>query len=277
MIVAGTGFVGIPGARAESPEEGFKQAENTFRFQDYAGAEKILRQLLHPEVLLNDPEKIIKAREYLGACYFWLKDEKRMEEEFTALLIQAPTYRLDPFYYPGTLIERVDQLREKLEELRIIDPGRKDRTDEEKGPPCLLPKETVRERSPWVALVPFGAGQFYNGHNMEGALFLTGEILALGTNIGSYVAADRLRGSDGLYSPSNARIAKRLQIVQYVSLGVLVGLAVWGVVDASLKLQKEERSIEMVPCPVPPVPDEGEAGMSLSAGPGGASMCVRFN
>ncbi|NOZ02663.1 MAG: hypothetical protein GXP54_12350 [Deltaproteobacteria bacterium] len=262
-----TALLWTASAVAETPEFGFKEAENNFRFQDYKAAEKILRQLLHPEVLLKDPEKVIKAREYLGACYFWLKDYKRMEEEFTSLLTQSPNYKLDPFYYPATLIDRVEKLRAKLAELRIIDLGKGAKAKEKKPPPCLVPKETVTRRSQWVALIPFGAGQFQNGHNMEGALFLTGEALALATNIGSYVAADRLRGADGLYSPSNARVAKRLRIVQYVSLGVLVGLAVWGVVDASLKLKKEERSVEMVPCPAPRQPQAGA----------GTSLCVRFN
>jgi len=261
---------------AESPETGFKEAENTFRFQDYESAEKILRQLLHPEVLVEDQDMVLKAREYLGACYFWLGNEKGMEEEFTALLSQVPTYRLDPFFYPAPLIEQFEELRARLVELRIIDLGGKKNPDGKKEPECLVEKETVIERSLWVSLIPFGAGQFQNGHTMEGAMFLTGELLALGTNIGSFVAADQLRGSDGLYSASNARVARRLQIVQYVSLGVLVGLAVWGVVDASLKLKKEERSIEMVPCPAPPVEKDGSPGAAPTARTG-ASMCVRFN
>lgn len=276
VMLVTIGVIGPGQALAESPETGFKEAENTFRFQDYEGAETILRQLLHPEVLLEDQDMVLKAREYLGACYFWLGNQKRMEEEFTALLSQVPTYQLDPFFYPAPLIDQLEELRARLVELQIINLGGKKEPEEKKEPDCLVPKETVIERSLWVSLIPFGAGQFQNGHTMEGALFLTGELLALGTNIGSFVAADQLRGSDGLYSASNARVARRLQIVQYVSLGVLVGLAVWGVVDATLKLKKEERSIEMVPCPSPPVEKDGAPGAAPTARTG-ASMCVRFN
>ena len=62
----------------ESPEEVFTKGENAFKFQDYAAAERLLRPLLHPKILLKDPLEIKKAREYLGACYYWLKDYERM-------------------------------------------------------------------------------------------------------------------------------------------------------------------------------------------------------
>jgi len=258
---------------ADTPQEEFLEAENTFRFQDYKSAEKILYRLLHPEVLLDDPEEVIKAREYLGACYFWLENEKRMDEEFTALFSRVPTYRIDPFYYPAALIDKVERLRARLEELNIIDTDSEG--DEKEEESCLVPRETVVERSKWVSLVPFGVGQFYNGDNLKGALFLGSEVLTLGVNIGTYVAADRLRGDDGLYTASNAKTARRLQIVQYVSLGVLVGLAVWGIVDASLGLERETRSIEMVPCPVPGTGDP-ESGPGAPSADVGASLCLGF-
>lgn len=244
-------------AFAQTPEERFREAENNFRFQDYAAAEVLLNSLLHPDVLLKDPDEVLKAREYLGACYYWLGNEKRMEEEFTALLILAPHHRLDPFYYPADLIERLDRLRGRLAELRVIHlEGREGRGDEK--PDCVVPKETVVRRSRWVSFVPFGVGQFQNGDTVKGALFLTGEVLALGTNVGSYVAAERLRGADGFYSASSARTARTLRVVQYASLGVLAGLVLWGVLDATLHLETEARSFEMVPCSAAPPPGGGE-------------------
>ncbi len=248
-------------AFAETPEERFREAENTFRFQDYAAAEVLLNSLLHPEVLLKGPDDVLKAREYLGACYYWLGNEKRMEEEFTALLILAPNHRLDPFYYPADLIERLDRLRRRLVELQVISLEEKEKRKDKK-PDCVVPKETVVRRSRWVSFIPFGVGQFQNGDTVKGALFLTGEVLALGTNVGSYVAAERLRGADGFYSASSARTARTLRVVQYASLGVLAGLAIWGVLDATLHLETEARSVEMVPCPAAPPPGGGE-------GPGG--------
>jgi len=255
-------------AYSETPEERFREAENTFRFQDYSAAEAALNALLHPVVLLKDPDMVLKAREYLGACYYWLGNERRMEEEFTALLTLAPNHRLDPFYYPADLIDRLDRLRTRLAELHVIE---LEPRAEAPKPPCLVPKETVTRRSRWVAFVPFGVGQFHNGDPVKGSLFLTGEVLSLGANIATYVAAERLRGSDGYYSAADARRARTLRVAQYASLGVFAGLVLWGVVDAALNMHTEEHSVEMVPCPQDPVPDQ-----PASRGDARASVCVRF-
>lgn len=260
-------------AYAQSPEERFREAENTFRFQDYAAAEALLNSLLHPEVLLEDPDQVLKAREYLGACYYWLGNEKRMEEEFTALLIIAPNHRLDPFYYPAELVERLDRLRQRLSELRVIRIDDRKEPDDESS--CLVPKETVIRRSRLVSFIPFGVGQFQNGDYLKGSLFLAGEVLALGANVGSYVAAERLRGADGYYSASSAKTARTLRVVQYASLGVLAGLAIWGVLDAALNLKSEERFVEMVPCHVEPPPGRRE-GSTGPASTWGTSICMRM-
>lgn len=258
---------------SQTVEERFREAENTFRFQDYEKAEKLLYNLLHPEVLLTDPDQIIKAREYLGACYYWLGDEKRMEEEFTALLILSPRHTLDPFYYPADLIERLENLRSRLAELRVISLEEPKPTEEKKKDECRMEKETVVRKSRVAAFIPFGVGQFYNGDKVKGALILSGEVLALGTNVGAFIAIERLRGADGLYSKEDARQARRLRIVQYASLGAFLGLVVLGIVDGALNFVGEERSVEVVPCPEP----QGSLGVNLD-GKGGdsTSLCFRF-
>ncbi len=263
--------------RAGPPDQDFQAAENTFRFQDYKTAERLLSDLLYPEIRLINPDQVVKAREYLGACYYWIGDEKRMEEEFTVLLTLAPSYKLDPFYYPVPLIERFDVLRKRLSDLHMLstDPPRP-RVPTEPAR-CERVEETIVQRSNATVFLPFGVGQFANGHTVKGVLFLTGETLALGANIGTYVAAERLRGADGLYSRVDADRARTLRIIQYSALGAFVGLAVWGIVDAALGFQPEQRSVKVGPCPAP---DPGGAGSGPGSGvrDGGMplSLCVSY-
>lgn len=235
---------------AQTPEDRFLEAENTFRFQDYAQAEAMLTALLYPEVKLALTDQIIKAHEYLAACYFWMKNDRRMEEEFTVLLTLAPRHQLDPFYYPARLIERFEASRKRLSELHLIDPDAPEEPKKDEPPPCEGREVSVVRRS-WVPnLVPFGVGQFINGQKTKGALFLTGQVLTLGMNIGAYAAIESLRGGDGRYSRGDAVTARRLQVVQYVGLGTFGALAIWGIVDAFMNFQAERRTIRVVPCPV---------------------------
>jgi len=248
---------------ADTPEDEFRAAENTFRFQDFKEAERRLKALLYPEVRLTNPDQVLKAREYLGAVYFWLGDEKAMEGEFTALLVLAPLHKLDPFYYPAPLIERFEALRKRLAELKVISLEPPARPAE--PPRCERQEVTVVRRSRLVSLMPFGIGQFQNAEPVKGGLFLGGELLTLGLNIGAYVAAEALRGDDGLYSPANASRARSLRYVQYASLGAFVALVVWGVIDSTVRFQPEEKQIHLVPCPGP----KADAALTLS-------ICARY-
>lgn len=236
-----------PSALAATPEEEFQAAENTFRFQDYARAIEQLRPLLYPDVRLASPELVVRAHEYLAACWHWLGDDRKMEDEFTALLTLAPRHRLDPFYYPASLIAKFEAVRSKLIELHVIE------AEAVPKPPvetvkCERTEEVIVRRS-WVPnLVPFGVGQFINGRNTKGALFLTGQVATLTLNIAAWVSLESLRGDDGYFAPKNARTARNLRIVQYVGLGTFAALAVWGIVDAFMDFKPEARSLKVVPC-----------------------------
>lgn len=252
-------------AFADKADDDFAEAENTFRFQDYESAATKLEALLYPKILLTDPARQIKAREYLAACYFWLGNRTRMEEEFTALLTQAPLHELDSFFYPAELINEFQSLKLRLIELHILDPEQariKTETD------CMMTVEEITKRSKIPMLVPFGVGQFVNGKTTKGALFLTGELVFLGMNIGGWAGAESLRGDDGLYSPDDAESARKLRIVQYVGLGAFVAVAIWGIVDAFKDFVPESKTYKLVPCPV--------SSPSALGAPDGVGICFHM-
>lgn len=262
LLLVSAGF--SMSAAAATVEEEFAEAENTFKFQDYPAAAKMLETLLYPKIRVQDINQQLKAREYLAACHFWLGNKARMEEEFTALLTQAPLHELDPFFYPGELISQFQTLKLRLIELHILDP---EKARAEAKPECTVTVEEVQKRSKLPMLVPFGVGQFVNGKNTKGALFLTGELVFLGLNIGAWAGAESLRGDDGFYSAADAVTAKKLRIVQYVSLGAFVGLAIWGIADAFKDFVPEKRNLKVIPCPT---------GQSRSGAPDGIGICFHW-
>lgn len=259
-------------AWAETPEELFQKAENVFRFQDYKTAESMLYALLYPELKLTNPDQIMKAHEYLGACYYWLQNEKRMEEEFTVLLTLSPTIKLDPFYYPVSLIERFEGLRKRLIELRLIDvqPPPKKNVEEDKT--CEKVHEQVVRRSRVASFMPFGIGQFENGEKTKGVLFMTGQAITLGTNIGAYLAIEYMRKADGRFSQDDAKKARTLRIVQYAGLGAFAALMVIGIIDSQVNFKQEEKMIKVGPCPSPPSTGKEGSGLGISSG----DLCISF-
>ncbi len=217
-----------------------------------------MRALLYPHPVLKDKKLCLKAREYLGACYFWLHKEKRMEEEFTALLVKAPGYKLDPFYYPVPLLERFNALRARLQSLGII-PGPAKKTkprpkpskhEQHKPKLCKTVIKDVVRHSKILCFIPFGVGQFANGRPAKAAGFLSSQVIGLGLNISAFVAIETLRGDDGLFSPSSARKARILRYVQYAGLGVFAASVLWGVLDAlhDFKARQVKTRVIVAPC-----------------------------
>lgn len=265
LVVFAAFIVFAPPAFAGTPDDDFAEAENTFKFQDYESAARMLEALLYPKILISDSARQIKAREYLAACFFWLGNRNRMEEEFTALLTQAPLHELDPFFYPTELITQFQTLKLRLIELHILDPE-KAKIDSETD--CMMKVEEITKRSKIAMLVPFGVGQFVNGKTTKGALFLTGELVFLGMNIGAWAGAESLRGDDGMYSRDDAESARKLRIVQYVGLGTFAALAIWGIVDAFMDFVPESRTYKFVPCPI--------SSPSARGGPDGIGLCFHM-
>jgi hypothetical protein len=252
---------------ASTPEDEFQSAENTFRFQDYKKALEQLGPLLYPEVRLASPDMVVRAHEFMAACWHWLADDRKMEDEFTALLTMSPLHRLDPFYYPASLIQKFESIRKKLIEMHVIaaEPVVKPPQETTK---CERTEESIVRRS-WVPnLVPFGVGQFLNGRNTKGALFLAGEVSTLALNIAAWISIESLRGNDGRFSRKNAATARDLRIVQYVGLGTFTALAVWGIVDAFMDFVPEVKTMKIVPCPTVP-----SGGASVAPG---LAICARF-
>ena len=106
------------GARSQSPslEELFRQAQAASRQSDYAGAEKLYRQ-----VLAADPE-ILAAHVNLGlACYWQHKSREALAELHTAL--QTNPREFSALLFSGLAyldLTEYDQARKVLEEARQV-------------------------------------------------------------------------------------------------------------------------------------------------------------
>jgi hypothetical protein len=159
---------------------------------------------------LSTDEQVIEARKYLALSEYLLGNAESVDEEFTKLLYLAPDHQLDPFTIAPPIIELFESVRKKLKpDLDVI---RQRKTDAElqNTPPGLVKTVEIRyvEQSEVATLLPFGAGQFQNGHVGWGLAFAGIEAGLLATNVGAYLAAVNADRRD---------TARTWTIVQYVS------------------------------------------------------------
>ena len=243
-VLAAILLTSLPALAADDEDTRVTKARLYLQHGEYGDAILQLVDLLYP-VQLERREDVASAREMLAVCYFYRGEADRSRSEFVELLRVAPTHRLDPLIHPPELVSFFDGIRTEIseelarirKELVAAEEEHKRKVAEAKGKGEVKEKKIYIERhskknSLWLSFVPFGAGQFQNGEVSKGAAFLSGQAALLGLNIASYNVVLSLRGSDGRTPPEDESLARGFQVTQMVSLGLLVGLAVWGVVDA---------------------------------------------
>jgi hypothetical protein len=296
LIAAGpTGAVpGTPAAR-----DAFDRGRTAFGRAEYTRAIEILHPLLYPDVLLDSEGEVVQARRMLGVAYLFENKPDDARREFHKLLELRPDYRFDPLLDPQRVVDFFNGVL-KEEEATIADFERRRRQrDQEVADKRLreaarlrLPPTIVRyERHSFaVNFVPFGAGQFQNGHRRKGWLFFGAEAVlgavsvgAFATNLALYGLAphrkcNEMQSANSLCPPGSIDHgeedrSRALVAVSVVSGGLFWAAAIWGVIDAIYYHQPEVpftdgASVARVPAPT--------SGLRLTFSPNGLGAAWAF-
>jgi tetratricopeptide (TPR) repeat protein len=206
--VALLSLLALPARMAHADAVGdLEKGYSAYAARKYGEAETRLRALLDvTKSELKDPDKLADARMYLGAV---LVAEGRKEEAgavFETLLREKPDYDPDKLRVQleaiDAFIDVKTRLRAELEKIQQEEAQRKqaerarEELERQKTPLRLAMLEKlasderiVERNSRWRALIPFGAGQFQNGQDGWGWVFLSSEmLLAVGSFVGAAVS-----------------------------------------------------------------------------------------
>lgn len=281
-------------ARADSVPERFDRGKAEFEHKNFGNAIGILKELLYPVVQLTSEDDIVTAREMLGLSYFYVGEKDKAREEFTLLLYLRPRHRLDPFLVPPPAVAFFDRIwnepamKEKLEK---IEKERKEKERIEAAKKKEKPPKTVVRRiylqsqeehhSRFLTFLPFGVGQFQNGHNVKGILLASGGGLALVTNITCFSLLYGLRKTwldergRTKYYYEDKELADALTVTGYVTFGVFMATWLYGIIDASIyfepvvttpyeKTREEKEELDGEPASLLPTVFPGGAGLTFS-------------
>ncbi len=277
-------------AKANDFEE-FEAARMAYESQDYARSAQLFEGLVGGEVpRLTNRSLVLESQKYLGASCLFLNKLDLANQHFERLLRMDPEYLLDPLAFPEEVQHLFAQVKTRLEaERKAEDVARKreedrlvrakverDRKEHERWDNLfhLAQAEEVHElRSRWLALVPFGVGQFQNGHEGLGLVFAVSEASLVAISVAAFILHDNLRGQNPAPNEiQNARLAERaFRYTNQISFSLFAVLAVTGVLDAEVRFQGT-RSYERKR----PLPPDLYGGPELTVGPTGASFRMQF-
>lgn len=258
-LVASFAFIAMSfmanAARADELSD-FQHARSAYESQDHRVAVQRFEELIGGDVpRLSTRALILESRKYLGASYLFLSRREDAEHQFELLLRDDAQYELDPVAFPAEVLQVFTEVRTRVQaEIARSDAARREREEAARRAAAdrlllergrmdrliSLATETQVEvqHQRWIAWMPFGAGQFQNGHDSLGLTFLISEGLLLAASATTYIWHATLPESSQLTvdSRENARrLEQTLTTLNYVSLASFLGIAVIGVIDAHVR------------------------------------------
>jgi hypothetical protein len=278
LIAVAIGTLALYGHDAAADvQSDLEKAHSAYVAHKFGDAEARLRALLdEKKKRLTDPDSVADARMYLGAVL--VAEDKKDEAGlvFEQLVLDKPDYEPDPLRVSleaiDAYIDARTRLRDRLAELKaeevrkVQERRKKEEADRANAAAhlALLEKlastETITERhSRWLALLPFGAGQFQNGQDTLGWVVLSSEALLGVTSIGGVVVAlAEQEQASGAYQRRDLQEAtsfnRRAQYAAYVADWCAAGffaVAAGGIVHAQLtfvpeRVETRKREIPLV-------------------------------
>ena len=240
------------------PNVGFESALRYYRAGQYQKVIDTLEPLLYPTIQFSSPDRVIEAQKLLGISHLFRKNEAAARKEFLAIYTQRPDYRFDPLTDPLVAVETFEAVKRENEEAmrQILAEEQQDRRAEElreadaerERQRLEVLSQTVVERTTekhvyWLNFIPFGAGQFQNGHTTKG-------FVLLGTQLGlaalSLSTALTLRASydTGQVPASEWETAQALQLTQIISGGLCLAAIAYGIIDALYFYEDETSTVQ---------------------------------
>ncbi len=219
----------------EDPQVLFRRALYDFSQGDYGGARTRLEAVLDPPRLKNEDD-LLEARKTLGILYFLRSEEKRAREQFELVFLVKPDAQLDVYSTAPPVLRFFDLVRAetrlKSQEFAHVLELRKRGFEA----PRIIERRQIRHVE-LLAFMPFGIGQFQNGHTLAGVVLLCAEVLALGANVLGYIMGQLLGKDTGTISRSQEDLRYAWMAVQYAGLGAFVLTWAAGAIHARLHFQ----------------------------------------
>lgn len=243
---------------------------------------------------LRSKPLVIESRKYLAAAYLFVGKRDQATKQFERLLEEDPTYQLDPVAFPREVhalfasvrahmqqerqkqeAEQHEQTQQQLAQRRKLEEQKKRIADLER----MARNEVVRhEHSRWIALIPFGVGQFQNGDRSLGIGLATTEGLMAATSLTTFFLHQNALNTPlsllGGCAPDKQALCTKLQrrertyrYLNWASTGLLAGLVVYGIVDAQLRFVPFTETTRKRPLP---------KDLQLGLGPGSLQLRVSF-
>ncbi len=273
-LIVAIGLSVAPAARADEQSD-LDKGRAAYEAKNYVDANHRFRVMLDPATgSLKDSALVKQARMYWAAVMISLKKVTEANAIFEKLLLEDASFEPDPLSFPSAVIDAFIEIRAKMRDRLSAaaadqakrDAERKARDEAEKKRQIervrmlekMASEETVTHtHSRWVALIPFGGGQFQNGQTALGWAFLSSEAALIAGGLITLPiyyselskAFDRYAINDNRGSAQYADRANQVKLANGLFYGAAALVIAAGIVQAQVAYVPEVVEIKRRPLP----------------------------
>ncbi|MBK6848639.1 MAG: hypothetical protein IPG96_14285 [Proteobacteria bacterium] len=276
-------------AQPAAPRDQLAEAQAAYVQGRYEQTVALLQPLVYPSNRLATAADYLEAHKMLGVSYVFARDRARAEQSFLAILVEQPSYQLDPLVDPPVAVDLFEEvkrrnallLREVAERQRVQERNRLAQRPAASETPSQAPGGArscprVEHHALWINFVPFGAGQFQNHQRGKGLALLATQAVLGGASLGAALTL-RLRYPDSRPPADELDRARALNVLQVATGAVFWAAVVAGIVDALVFHRREVVLAEEAPLSPPAVtrrqpPAPPRRLPALTGSPGGLGL-----
>lgn len=263
-----------------APAEQLAEAREAVRLRRYEQAIPVLTYLLYPNARLSNRADLVEAHVLLGVSHFETGNRVDAHREIDEALFLDDSIALDPLLFSEEAIAFFEERKQTfLERVRSEEETRK-LAEERAQLRRLLENMIVIERKPYyINFVPFGAGQFQNGHDGKGIFFFVSQTVLGGTSAGLWVWQVGKYGYNGTVPRDEVGSVLAVQQVQIATGVACLGLMVAGIIDSLIHYESTTRrpaDESLIPADLKPRDRGKESSWKLAPAPAGTGAVITW-
>ncbi|HWN69312.1 MAG TPA: tetratricopeptide repeat protein [Haliangium sp.] len=279
LVVMGGSVIRLAPGHA-APAEQLAEAREAVRLGRYDEAIPALTYLLYPDARLSVRADLVEAHVLLGVSHFEKGNGADARRELDEALFLDDSVALDPLLFSEEAIAFFEERKQIFRERARREEETHKLAEERARLHGILENMIVIERKPYyINFVPFGAGQFQNGHDGKGIFFFVSQTVIGGTSAGLWVWQVGKYGYNGTVPAEEVETVRVVQQVQIATGVACLGLMVAGIIDSLIHYESTTRrpaDESLIPADLKPRERGNESSWKLSPAPKGAGAVITW-
>jgi hypothetical protein len=263
-----------------APAEQLAEAREAVRLGRYDEAIPVLTTLLYPNAQISALADLVEAHVLLGVSHFEKGNRPDARRELDEALFLDDSIALDPLLFSEEAIAFFEERKQIFLERTRREEETHKLAEERARLRRILENMIVIERKPYyINFVPFGAGQFQNGHDGKGIFFFVSQSVLGGTSAGLWVWQVGKYGYNGTVPADEVETVRVVQQVQIAAGVACLSLMVAGIIDSLIHYESTTRrpaDESLIPADLKPRERGNESSWKLTPTGTGAVITWEF-